>query len=1299
MSSPKPIPVSGVPLNVVPNEYSNLAPIGQVQAGSVYGVPLGSDLEEEGAAVFGDEPDDSEEASMDVDEVDSDEEDSGDAPPTTTSWSAPPKVREETAQEAAELNQVVTRVYDDMQQYLENIPCALQPPSLRTPLMFHQQQALHWLCSQEDKHVMRGGILADDMGVGKTIETLALLCAHQLASTLIICPMTMIQHWKNEIERHVAPRTFRVCMYYGAHRPKTLDELRRYNIVITTYGTLTADFKKLSKAGISEETLSQGNPIPGALINPQISRALLYSIQWGRVILDEAQYIKNRFSTCSKAATLLPGSYRFALTGTPIQNSLDDLFSLLSFIRFPDYVEYADWRKTISGPIREHNPLGYQHLSVLMRRSALRRRKDQQLRGKPILELPPVTNNVINLQFDENDKLFYMATEQKIMDQFDIMAKHGQAYVMRHYTHVLILLLRLRQAACHPYLVAMAHVYDRDTASEMSRSGAWNFDALEQFTNQLIDQIRATRKEITDEHSEELTEEQIMRVVTERVAMGFVVNSAGALCVACKRLAESPVVTPCKHVHCSSCVPNDVHASCSACGQEYGSRIQKPLRPATPAELHSAANPSSDSATALPSSASSPTSVGPLMAKARTAGRLELPNKPKVLDVINLDDEEGVLAPLSWPSKPKLDPYAPPTIDLEAPSPLLSPLHRSISAPNPAHAKLTPTTRLHHLPPASASSPPPVTTSLKSEDSTRASYRGRMTVKSDPSPVKSSKSVTPFRGPRRVPRNAPSTASGNMVMSRAKLGHSTMFRPNVGPVSLPASSTTTPAPFPAPLRSGASSPGIDGISNDGDSDHFYTPENSEPVSPVGSDASVSEPLPTQEPPAPVNNLNVSRNSSGFFQAGVTAIDSSSDEESAHEVFIQRAAPVSVPLPRLPGGRTRGGVYDLEGSESERSEDEEDEGADMDDFIVADDANLEELRRGSSRPGTRSRSAAPSTSRNMKKRPRSEMTVANDEEEMALESAEEAALADPDPEDEIIDDMDLEYKPMPKKPKKSKIPEEQKIKPEQLVKDFGLIAPRHEIDVRLPSNMRLTASQARSRHRLVELKRYSTKLTALLSALELLKNAGTDDKIVIYSQFTRYMDIIEVPLKNWGWKMLRLDGTMKQDDRAQVLRNFDTDPACRILIISLKAGGVGINLTVANHIFLMDPWWNTAVEKQAIDRVHRIGQRKPIFVTRFFVSDTVEQRIMAIQAVKDKIADRALSNRRGDAPPRPGLTFAELRQLFTSSFRSQAEDVDHATTSNLQLFAPTRGVPLQSSLPPLQPTSYPPQQPKDPYRPL
>lgn len=102
--------------------------------------------------------------------------------------------------------------------------------------------------------------------------------------------------------------------------------------------------------------------------------------------------------------------------------------------------------------------------------------------------------------------------------------------------------------------------------------------------------------------------------------------------------------------------------------------------------------------------------------------------------------------------------------------------------------------------------------------------------------------------------------------------------------------------------------------------------------------------------------------------------------------------------------------------------------------------------------------------------------------------------------------------------------------------------------------------------------------------------------------------------------LYLDGSTPSAERTKLVNEFQKDKDIPLFLISLKAGGVGLNLTSADYVFLLDPWWNPAVEKQAMDRTHRIGQTKPVFVYKFISKNTIEEKIIKLQEKKQRVSD-------------------------------------------------------------------------------
>jgi SNF2 family DNA or RNA helicase len=148
---------------------------------------------------------------------------------------------------------------------------------------------------------------------------------------------------------------------------------------------------------------------------------------------------------------------------------------------------------------------------------------------------------------------------------------------------------------------------------------------------------------------------------------------------------------------------------------------------------------------------------------------------------------------------------------------------------------------------------------------------------------------------------------------------------------------------------------------------------------------------------------------------------------------------------------------------------------------------------------------------------------------------------------------------------------------------------------------------------------SAKLEVLLPRIREAVDEG--HKTLVFSQFTSLLAIVRARLDADGVSYEYLDGSTR--DRAGPVARFQNDADCRLFLISLKAGGLGLNLTAAEYVFLLDPWWNPAVEAQAIDRAHRIGQARHVFAYRLIARDTVEERVLELQQRKRRLADAIL----------------------------------------------------------------------------
>ncbi len=168
---------------------------------------------------------------------------------------------------------------------------------------------------------------------------------------------------------------------------------------------------------------------------------------------------------------------------------------------------------------------------------------------------------------------------------------------------------------------------------------------------------------------------------------------------------------------------------------------------------------------------------------------------------------------------------------------------------------------------------------------------------------------------------------------------------------------------------------------------------------------------------------------------------------------------------------------------------------------------------------------------------------------------------------------------------------------------------------------------------------SAKLDLLIEQLGEVLDEG--HKILVFSQFTSLLAILRRALDRQGTVYAYLDGRTRK--RQEKVDRFQTDPDCRLFLISLKAGGLGLNLTAADYVYILDPWWNPAVEAQAVDRAHRIGQTRPVFAYRLISRDTVEEKILKLQASKRDLAEAIIS---ADQSLIRNLTAEDLRLLLS-----------------------------------------------------
>ncbi|KAI9981980.1 hypothetical protein PInf_009764 [Phytophthora infestans] len=426
-----------------------------------------------------------------------------------------------------------------------------------------------------------GGILADDMGMGKTMMMLSLVAYQKhvgeekavtesddlpgrgmrkaAGKTLVVCPLSLLHQWKNEAQERFLSDTLRVHVYYGEDRDLGTGlkpgAVNRSDLVLTTYGVLSAEFGK---------------------------NGLLTTTEWNRVILDEAHSIKNRSTGHFKSCSGLMATHRWCLTGTPIQNTLDDMFSLLCFLQYQPWSRVAWWKRVITKPYEDGddvNALG--RLKAILTPVLLRRTKhSRDKRGNMIVKLPPKHIDLVKLEFSPDERAFYQAVFDKSRAEFNGFVASGAATTS--YVAIFALLLRLRQACDHP-LLALGKDFEQALTPGASTSVKSAFqpqqnESSEAYYQRIAAQLQtdmqasSNRAQLIENGSDDqegastggLTASYIQSVIAQ-VEDGLDSQE----CPICLDPPQNAVLTPCAHVLCDQCLRdslgNDPDNGCPVC--------------------------------------------------------------------------------------------------------------------------------------------------------------------------------------------------------------------------------------------------------------------------------------------------------------------------------------------------------------------------------------------------------------------------------------------------------------------------------------------------------------------------------------------------------------------------------------------------------------------------------------------------------------------------------------------------------------------------------------------------------------
>ncbi|MCJ1415638.1 DNA helicase rad5 [Xylographa parallela] len=413
----------------------------------------------------------------------------------------------------------------------------------------------------QEQHCL-GGILADEMGLGKTIEMLSLMHSHRSeislqasetgptsvnslprlpkssslvesapCTTLVVAPMSLLAQWESEAAKASKPGTMKTLVYYGSEKAANLQNLcceanaaSAPNLVITSYGVILSEFNQVANRG-----------------GDRGSHGGLFSLDFFRIILDEAHFIKNRQSKTAKACYELSAQHRWVLTGTPIVNRLEDLFSLVRFLRVEPWSNFSFWKTFITVPFESKDFLrALDVVQTVLEPLVLRRTKDMKTPdGEALVPLPPRTIDIEEIELSKAEKEVYDYIYNRAKRTFAATMEAGT--VLKSYTTIFAQILRLRQSCCHPVLtrnkVIAAEEEEAAAASDIANGLADDMDL-----QSLIERFTASEG---DQDANKFGAHVLQQIQAE----------AGNECPIC---AEEPMIDPavtgCWHSACKKCL-------------------------------------------------------------------------------------------------------------------------------------------------------------------------------------------------------------------------------------------------------------------------------------------------------------------------------------------------------------------------------------------------------------------------------------------------------------------------------------------------------------------------------------------------------------------------------------------------------------------------------------------------------------------------------------------------------------------------------------------------------------------------
>ncbi|TVY73260.1 putative ATP-dependent helicase [Lachnellula suecica] len=485
---------------------------------------------------------------------------------------------------------------------------------MRSPLYHHQLLGAQWMVgrelSQEPPH---GGLLADSMGLGKTVQTLACMVGNpptaddlsrNVKATLIVVPAAVLDQWMDEIRFHAETRVFRKIQRYKSSSQLSREVLEDMDIVVTTYNEVMKQFPYPNKQEREEiQRIGYQRWWKQALEHV----GDLHKVNWYRIVLDEAHAIKNNSARTSLACQNLSGIYRWCLTGTPLLNRLEELFPYLRFLKAHYSMDWQTFQKYFCDP---NSPDSQNRIATLLSYTMMRRTMKTTILNRPIITLPKPHPKVLYIDFSPEEKIIYRITENRFRRNINNYFQQGE--VRRNYSVFMVQLLRLRQCTSHPFML------------ERTIKEAWTLEDLNELKDKLgklgargskpfYEQTRiwVLASEAARAAARERGEEPGPLLpfgrgdYGDRFDMGKAINSLSETelhqrvnCGFCGDMPTETMETDCGHLFCKECLENYLHdlaamddefMTCPVCNQiftrttarELADDEEDPLAPAS----------------------------------------------------------------------------------------------------------------------------------------------------------------------------------------------------------------------------------------------------------------------------------------------------------------------------------------------------------------------------------------------------------------------------------------------------------------------------------------------------------------------------------------------------------------------------------------------------------------------------------------------------------------------------------------------------------------------------------------------